>query len=371
MSMDQALPDPSPQELLDAICRAAIESGASDILLHEGRIPKIRIEGRLEELQAKPLTPAFFEAFWESCGAGDSADFDTGILVEAGTGRETRLRVNLLKSMGVRASVLRVIRSQIPDLTTLGVPAEVVCGWVGARQGLALVCGPAGSGKSTTLAALLGWMNAHQVRHVVTIEDPVEFEFRDGTCLFTQREVGVDTPSFSEGLRRCLRQNPDVIFIGEIRDAIAAETALQAAETGHLVLATLHSSECAESLERLESLFEPGSREAVRKSLSSNLIGILCQKLLPGTGGTQKLATEFFTNGGAIRKFIAAGQVSEVADQVATSVDPGVGSFLASLTQLVRSGDLSEEVAMAATSRPQELQRMLRGVTSASASTRR
>jgi pilus retraction protein PilT len=358
--------EPDNLEMLEGVCSAAVTNGASDILLHEGRVPRLRIGGRIVPLESPPLASGFFDALGSLSGCGECSDHDASLALAG-----ARFRVNQLRCLGARAAVLRLIRSEIPDLESLGLPTATLRQWAAARQGLVLVCGPAGSGKSTTLAAMLGWMNSNHVRHVVTIEDPVEFEFRDGTCLFTQREVGVDTPSFAEGLRRCLRQNPDVILIGEIRDPVAAEAALQAAETGHLVLATLHSPDCADAIERLGSLFGPASRGAACRTLSNQLLGILCQNLLPGTGDTRRPATEFFNNTGATRLFIAEEKTSELSDFINASDGSDARGFTASLAALVRDGAVAEDVALAACARPQELRRLLRGISSSPASTRR
>jgi len=360
--------DEPPQSFLESICAAAEQCGASDVLLHQGRVPFVRMGGRLVALEASCLDRSFFEDLWRQVGAGENVlDFDTSFVSEGGV----RFRVNLLTSLGRRGAVLRRIPAEIPVLDSLGVPSEVLQEWGGSRSGLILVCGAAGSGKSTTLAALLDWMNSTVARHVVTIEDPIEFAFTDRQCLFTQREVGIDTPSFGEGLRRALRQNPDVIFIGEIRDAGAATTALQASETGHLVLATLHSATAPEAVERLETLFPPEARDGIRRTLAAQLLGILCQKLLPAVDGSQALAVEFLTNVGAPTKYLAEGRIPELADAINRGDGHTTRGFLSSLASLVRDGRLNEDTALSAASSPQELQRILRGVVSSAASTRR
>ncbi|HEY5814620.1 MAG TPA: ATPase, T2SS/T4P/T4SS family, partial [Terrimicrobiaceae bacterium] len=266
---------------------------------------------------------------------------------------------------------LRRIRHEIPTLESLGVPMEVLRGWIARPTGLILISGATGSGKSTTLAASLQWMNENFCRHVVTIEDPIEYLFSNQKCLFTQREVGIDTPSFAEGLRRSLRQSPDVIFVGEIRDAETATTATLACETGHLVLATLHSSSCSEAVERLQLLFPATSREGVRRTLSGQLVGILCQRLLPGIDGRMVLAAEYFSNVGAIRQYIAEGKLADLADAISRSDSKSAQNFVSSISQLVVAQLVSEDVAVAGSGNPQELIRALRGISSASKATRR
>lgn len=359
--------EPVPPEL-ETLCAAAAEYGASDLLLHEGRAPQIRLSGRLTVLDFPVLSAEFFDRTWSACGAGpEILDHDTSLTSSGGV----RFRVNLLRQLGRRAAVLRRIRSDIPDLETLGAPADLLREWCSRKSGMVLVCGPTGSGKSTTLAATLEWMNGSLDRHVVTIEDPIEYLFSSRSCLFTQREVGIDTASFGEGLRRSLRQNPDVIFVGEIRDAVTALTAIQASETGHLVLATLHSSNCPDAVERLQLLFPPSERDAVRRTLSAQLLGVVCQRLLPGAQGGVVLAAEYFTNAGLIRKNIADGKLPEIADAIAR-LDPQSGqTFLAAISQLVRAGRIMEDVAAAAADNPQELARALRGISSSAQATRR
>lgn len=358
---------PLSQEM-ETLCAAAVQYGASDLLLHENRTPQFRLNGVLTAVEAAPLGRDFFDQLWASCKAGEETkDFDTSLTTADGV----RFRVNLLRQSGERAAVLRRIRSDIPSLETLGVPADVLREWFGHKAGIILVCGPTGSGKSTTLAAAMEWMNQTTARHIVTIEDPIEYAFTGKRCLFTQREVGIDTPSFSEGLRRALRQDPDVIFVGEIRDAQTATTALQASETGHLVLATLHSSNAGDTIERLQIIFPPEEREAVRRTLSSQLLGVLCQRLLPAKDGGLALAAEYFTNVGVTRKYIADGKIPELADQITRADSRNGQDFLAAIAALVRAGRITEEEASTSVDNPQELMRALRGISSSAQSTRR
>lgn len=356
------------QSLLESLCSSAAEYEASDLLLHEGSQPQMRVNGRLAVLDLPPLNTEFFQALWEFCRVPEGAlDHDTSIV----SGQGVRFRANLLHEMGRRAAVLRRIRTDIPEMESLGLPAEVLRHWAERKAGILLVCGPTGSGKSTTLAAFLEWMNKSFSRHIVTIEDPVEFVFQNKSSIFTQREVGIDTTSFAEGLRRSLRQNPDVIMLGEIRDAPSATTAIQASETGHLVLATLHSGTAAETMERLDLIFLPEEREAARKTLSDQLIGILCQRLLPSVDGKVVLLCEYFTNEGAARKMIMEGRTSELDDHLRRADPRFSRNFLQGLVQLVREGKITEEIASSVSESPQELSRALRGITSTSQVVRR
>lgn len=354
--------------VFESLCAAAVQYEASDLLLHEGRSPQMRQQGNLVALEMTPLDRGFFDGLWEACGAGEAArDFDTSITSSAGV----RFRANLLHQLGKRAAILRRIRADIPSLETLGLPPDLLREWMAHTSGIVIVSGPTGSGKSTTVASALEWLNANHQRHVVTIEDPIEYLFASNQCIFTQREVGVDTDSFAEGLRRSLRQDPDVIFVGEIRDGATAMTAIQASETGHLVLATLHSSSCAEAVDRLQTLFPADERDAVRKTMSAQLLGILCQRLVPAVNGGVALAAEYFTNVGATRKFVAEGKIPELVDIISRS-DPKVSkTFLAAVAELVKGGRISEEIGAGCVDNPQELQRVLRGISSAAQATRR
>ena len=354
--------------LLDELLRVAVESEASDLILHFGKPATVRIEGKLTPLEAPPVTEADFDDLWERVGASSTElDHDGSLTAPNGS----RFRVNLLHQLGARAAVLRRIRNQIPDLDTLGVPSKLLREWGARPAGIIIVSGPTGSGKSTTVAAALEWINSSQHRHVVTIEDPVEYIFESKSSIFTQREVGIDTPSFAEGLRRSLRQDPDVIFLGEIRDALSASTAIQAAETGHLVFATLHSSTCADAVDRLQLLFPPDEREAVRKTLASQLLGIFCQRLIPATDGSRALLCEYFSNAASSRRIIAEGRMSDLIDFI-TRGDPLTSrSFAESLLRLVKDGRVDGSTAMEIADNPQEFSRMLRGVSSSTQSTRR
>jgi len=346
-------------ELINHLCFLAGQHGASDIFLHAERPPQFRINGELVTIGEQPVAPDQMEAFWAWCGADkDDLDYDGSFVSSDGA----RFRVNLFRTLFKRGAVLRPIKIAIPTLETLGVPAWLLSSWITKPSGLVLITGPTGGGKSTTLASTLEWLNQNYHRHVVTIEDPIEYLFVPTQCLFTQREVGSDTETFAEGLRRSLRQSPDVILLGEIRDGLSAITALQAAETGHLVLATLHSSNVLDSLERLSRLFEPGERDGVLQLLSQQLIGILCQRLIPALPEGRAVVVEHFENQAVTRKWIFEGKFRELADFLAKGDNPSNVTILQSLVALVRAERISEATAVQAAGNPHELQRLLRGI---------
>jgi len=350
-------------ELIDSLCVLAGQHGASDLFLHTDRAPQFRINGELVTIDSAPLSPDEMGSLWKQCGAAPEAlDFDGSYIASD----SKRFRVNLFRTLFKRGAVLRPIKTLVPSLDSLGVPTELLASWVTRPSGIVLVTGPTGAGKSTTLAACLDWINQNYHRHIVTIEDPIEYLFTPAKGLFSQREVYSDTPTFAEGLRRSLRQSPDVILLGEIRDSTSAITALQAAETGHLVLATLHSSNVLDSLERLARLFGIAEREGVLQLLSQQLVGILCQKLVPALPDGRCLVVEHFENQAVTRKWIGEGKFREMADFLAKGDNPANVTFLHSLVAMIQAGRISEAVGAQNASNPRELQRRLRGVTSGS-----
>ncbi len=350
-------------EFINSLCALAGQHGASDIFLHAERPPQFRINGELVTIGDTAITPDEMESFWYWCGADkDALDFDGSFVSSEGL----RFRVNFFRSLFKRGAVMRQIKTEIPALDSLGLPMELLTTWITKTSGLVLVAGPTGSGKSTTLASCLEWLNQNYSRHIVTIEDPIEYLFSPAKCLFTQREVHTDTDTFAEGLRRSLRQSPDVILLGEIRDTLSAVTALQASETGHLVLATLHSSSVLDSLERVARLFAPGEREGVLQLLSKQLIGILCQKLLPALPEGRALAVEHFENQAVTRKYIEEEKFRELSDFLGKADNTANVTLQQSLAAMVRAHRITEATALQAAANPHELQRQLRGISSAS-----
>jgi pilus retraction protein PilT len=345
---------------LNDLCEATVRAGASDLILHEDEPLALRISGAMARIDATPVESAVFDALWTECRApADALDFDAAFVSAGGE----RFRVNLFRNLGRRGAVLRHIRAEIPDLDHLGVPGPRLRDWLARQSGIILVTGPAGSGKSTTLAACLDHVNESSARHVVTIEDPIEFIFRDNASVFTQREVGIDTATFAEGLRQALRQAPDVLFVGEIRDSDSAVTAIHAAETGHLVMATIHGADTADALERMGQLLPDGERRTLARIFAGQLIGVLAQRLLPSIEGGAALAIEYFSNVGAARTYIEENRGGDLRDFIERAVDDGALSMLQSIAGLVGSGRVSEAVALANVDRPGELSRALRGIT--------
>jgi len=346
---------------LEDLCRACRELGGADLLLRENSVPHIRLGEVIRAMEAPPFESAWMEYLWARCGAGpEKQDHDASYVTEDGV----RFRVNLHRQLGLRSAVLRRIETRIPAMEDLGLPVELLQKWLQRPSGLILVTGATGTGKSTTMAACLDWLNQNFPFHIVTIEDPVEYLFTDGLSHFTQREVGSDTPSFAEGLRRALRQTPDVILLGEIRDALSATTALQAAETGHLVLASLHSSSATETVERLSRIFPANERDDASALLAAQLIGIFTQMLVRGSQKKLCLVAEHFENQAATRSWIRQGGGTELVDFLNRGANPENRSMTVNLVAAVKEGRIAEADALSAAPNADEFRRLMRGITS-------
>ena len=351
----------NPPESIELYCRAAQEYKASDLILHAGEPPVVRVSGSITPMEAPPLNAADLRAFRECCGVPDSSsDHDASFVSAQGI----RFRVNFHRSLGQDAAVLRRISSTPPDIDQLGLPSGLLKEMASRKSGILIVSGPTGSGKSTTLASVLEWVNCNLERHIVTVEDPVEFVFERKQSLFTQRAVGLDTASFAEGLRRALRQAPDIILVGEIRDADTASVALQAAETGHLVMATLHASDVGEVIERLVAFFPEAERKGYLQVLSGQLLAVLCQKLVPSCDDGVVLACEYLSNIGLTRECILHADLPGLRDHLAQADSSESLDFLHAFQRLAAEGRVSEETALLSVSNPAELRRRLRGISS-------
>lgn len=347
-------------QTIDSILDAAEQHQASDVFLQEDEVPRLKINEQILMLGEEPLSLAHMTALWQTCGASVQGDMDrdSGLISHT----HTRYRVNLHRTMGRLGAVLRRIKTSVPALGTLGVPEGLLTRWAQRSFGLILITGPTGTGKSTTIAALLQWMNENLARHIVTIEDPVEYVFANQMSHFTQREVGRDTASFASGLRGAMRQAPDAIFVGEIRDYETALTALQAAETGHLVMATLHSERVSDTMERYSNLFLKEQLVHGVNLLAEHLVGILCQKLVRSTSGGLHLLVEHLENGGATRDWIRRRDTGHIKEHLDRGTDPTAMPFLRSALLAWQKGIITEETAIEATGNESEFKRAARGV---------
>ena len=340
---------------LDALLAEAVAAGASDVHLKLGRPPLIRRDGAIgplegsAELTAEDLdaclrkltttTPERYEAFQR-----------TGDLDLAYTGADLpRFRVNAFRQRGSTSFALRVIPRQVPRFSELGLPAGVER-LAEEHRGLVLVTGATGSGKSTTIAAIVDHVNRTRASHIVTIEDPLEFLHDDQKSIVNQREVGLDTESFGQALRRALRQDPDTILIGELRDAETAQTALQAAESGHLVFSTLHTIDAAETISRVVEFFPAGKQQQIRSILSGVLRGVISQRLLPRVDGGRVAVVEVMVNNARIADLIREGRPDEVGDAIAEGEYFDMQTFEQALIVKVLEGAIEADAAADASS---------------------
>jgi twitching motility protein PilT len=333
---------------LDSLLSRAVEAGATDVHLKVGGPPRIRTDGRLRPVDETRLDEADLTAVVEHvCSASPGrrdALIEGGELDIAYTGGGSRFRVNGYRQRGTFAFVFRRIPNEAPTLEQLALPAGVGR-LVGEHHGLILVTGPTGSGKSTTLAAMIDEINQTREQHVVTIEDPIEVLHKDRKSSVSQREVGLDTRSFSEALRRALRQDPDVILIGEMRDAETTETAMHAAESGHLVLSTMHTVNAAETIGRMMDFFPAIKQAQIRSVLAGVLRGVVSQRLLPKIGGGVVAAVEVMAVNERISDLIRENRPSEITDAIREGTFFEMQTFEQALLGLVVDGAVERETA--------------------------
>lgn len=329
--------------------RRARASGASDVHLVSGLTPRCRVDGEMRELDGVRLTPDGCERMVRAL-AGDGFDraVRTGELDLAATISGVRCRVNLFRARGTWSAALRLLRDEIPRVEDLGLPAAAL-ELPRYGQGLVLIAGETGSGKSTTLAAVLNEINHTAYKHILTLEDPVEYVYVPDRCVVNQREIGRDTASFASGLRAALREDPDVILVGELRDLDTIETALTAAETGHLVFGTVHTGSAADAVDRIVGAFGDGRQRQIRLQLSQTLRAVLCQKLLPRAAGRGRaLACEVMKSDCAIRSLIREGKTHQIANVIQTTAGAGNILMERALRNLFQAGTISRETYLRA-----------------------
>lgn len=333
---------------LQTFITTAINQKASDIHLVSGTPGVIRRDGKLYTVNEEVLAPDKIAAMIKSVLNDKSyATFiekkELDFSITLGT---NRLRANAYYEKASPALSLRIITGQIPALQDLGVP-EIVKSLTNVSQGFVIICGPTGHGKSTTLAALIESINAERSEHIITLEDPIEYMFNPKRSIISQREVGVDTLSFSAGLRSALREDPNVILVGEMRDLETIEAALTLAETGHLVLSTLHTNSAGQTVDRIIDVFPSHKQSQIRLQLSSVLLGIVSQRLLPRIQGGRVLACEVLVANNAVRNLIREGKVHQIPNVIATGAAEGMITLDKQLVQLVTQGAITAEEASA------------------------
>ena len=351
-----------------ALFQTMVQEQASDLILRTGLRPVARVEGKIRFLSDEPFTDEQAESLLQQILDEEEREAfrkrhekDTAVVIP-GVGR---FRANMLQQRRRSAFVFRYVKEAVPSMDELYLPVEPMQRLCMLQRGLVLVTGIAGSGKSTTLAAMIGFMNGRTERHVVTIEDPIEYVFRDERCAVTQREIGIDTADYRTALKAVVRQTPDVILVGEMRDNDTVSAALMAAETGHLVLATLHTVNAVQTVERIISFFPPHQHHTVRLQLGLVLEGVVSQRLITRrTMAGRVPAIEILLGTPSVKEMVLEGRTRELPQALEDGHEYyGTQTFNQSLVQLVRDGVIDYEDGLAAADNPDELKLALRGIT--------
>ncbi len=348
---------------MEHLLRLVVEQGATDLHLTANQAPHLRVDGRLVATDHPPLTgdevkalaygllsPEKIERFeqWQ--------ELDFAFSVEG----LARFRANLFIQQGYVGVAIRMLPFRVMSFEELGLPVAVITELCQRPKGLVLVTGATGSGKTTTLAAMVDYLNTHYPHHILTIEDPIEYVHVSKRSIIDQREVGTDTQSFAQGLKHVLRQDPDIILIGEMRDLETIEIALTCAETGHLVLATLHTSDAVQTVNRVVDVFPSHQQQQVRVQLSMELLGILSQQLIPKANGRGRvLASEVMIATHAVRSLIREQKVHQLYSVIQTSQKDGMRTMNQSLYELYLSRAISLEEALARSTAPEDLKKLL------------
>ena len=336
---------------IEQLILLAKKMGASDIHLVAGLEPKCRVDGKLTSMRPEKLTHEDGEAYArELAGSRYDEIKEIGELDLAKTIVDERIRINLFRQQGHISAALRILSNRIPKLEDLGLP-PIVSQFPSWQKGIILVTGETGSGKSTTLAAILDRINHSRTDHIITLEDPVEYIYEPDQCVINQREIGKDTESYDLGLRAILREDPDVILIGEMRDLSTIETALTAAETGHLVFATLHTNFAPDAIDRIVGVFPAERQPQIRIQLSTTLRAVLSQQLLPKRDNIGRIAAcETMVVTPAIRNLIREGKTPQMVSAMLSSASEGSITMDNFLIKLLREKKISPEVAVEAAS---------------------
>ena len=351
-------------ELFNKILQTAVKGGASDIHIKVGTPVVFRISRELISIECPIPTEQWLGAVVDHITPVhlkkrllEEREIDFSYFVpEVG-----RFRTNLFQQRGQWALAMRHVKSQVASFDELGLP-EVLKRIAEEHRGIILVAGSTGSGKSTTLAAMLEHINANFKKHVITLEDPIEFVFEDNQCVIEQREVGLDTMSFHHALKHVLRQDPDIIMLGEMRDDVTFAAAMSAADTGHLVISTLHTTTAAQSITRILDFFKSDEREQVRRQLAGTLRAVICQRMVPTISGKMTPAVEILVNSPLVRKMLEENRLDKVSLAIETGSDDGMITFNQSLFNLVKAGKVSEKEALAKASNPQALEMNFKGI---------
>lgn len=353
-------------ETIHGLLSLAVENGASDIHIKSNKPAFLRLSGHLESVEMDPLSPENVREFIEQTVPEQFyADWKKKCQVDYSYSSQGvgRFRVSGFLQRGLPSVVLRHVSDHPPTFEDLNIAGGTLSQLCKEKDGIVLLCGPTGSGKSTTLAAMINHINHSFDKHVVTLEDPIEFTYTDVKSIINQREVGIDCPSFALGMRAVLRQDPDVILVGEMRDRDTFETALQAAETGHLVFGTLHASNAQQAVQRLFEFFPEDRKQALQRQIAGSLRATITQKLLPALeGGGRMPACETFVLDALARKTIMEGKFEKIEAVIEANEDNGSKTFNQDLFRLVKNGLISRDDAINNSPNPRQLEMNLKGI---------
>ena len=349
---------------LHEVLKIAVENNASDVHVKENAPVFYRIDGTMigcDFVADKQLVDSFIEQV-ANPKQRETLEVTGDLDLSHREDEVGRFRVNIHRQRGLIGITFRWVKSEILNFEQLGLP-YVLNNIAEAKRGIIIITGTTGSGKSTTMAAILQYINTYRQEHVITIEDPIEFEFADEQSVFEQREVGLDTDSFSGALKHALRQDPDIIMVGEMRDRISFEAALQAADTGHLVITTLHASNASQTITRILDMFEKNEQDAIREALASNLCAVVSQRLVPLASGSGRApVNEIMINTPIVNKLIQEDRMEKLSSAIQAGQGDGMMSFNQCLLELVNSGKVTRDDAVAASDNPEALKMNFEGI---------
>ena len=351
-------------EVFTRILKAAVDAHASDIHIKVGGPVIIRLSRQLLAIESptpttgwmdnviKQIVPPHLKARFDVAREADFSYLIPGI---------GRFRTNVFQQRGDMAIAMRHVKNQVPDFEHLGLP-PVMKDIAEAPRGIVLMAGTTGSGKSTSLAAMIEHINGNFRKHILTLEDPIEYVFEDNQSVIEQREIGLDTESFYSGLRASLRQDPDVIMIGEMRDAVTFAAAINAADTGHLVLSTVHTTNASQSVGRILDFFKADEREQVRRQLAGTLRAVICQRMVPTLDGKMAPACEIMLNTPVVRKMLEENRLDKLGAAIETGHDDGMQDFNKAVLELFNAGKISKDEALAKAGNAAALEMNLKGI---------
>ena len=351
-------------ELFQKILKAAVDSHASDLHIKIGGPVFFRINRQLIAIEAPVPTAEWMEQVVQSIlpkHARAKLESDREVDFSYFLPGAGRFRTNLFQQRGEYCLAMRYVKAQVPTFEELGL-LPILREIAETPRGIVLLAGTTGSGKSTTLAAMIEHVNAHHKKHIITLEDPIEYVFEDNQSVLEQREVGLDTQSFEHALKHVLRQDPDIIMVGEMRDAISFQAAISAADTGHLVLSTLHTTNSSQGVTRILDFFKADDRDQVRRQLAGTLKAIITQRMVATVAGGMTPAQEILLNSPTVRKLIEENRLDKLPAAIETGTDDGMLNFNQALFNLVKDGKVTEKEAMSKATNPQALEMNFKGI---------